>query len=565
MALPLKPKRLVQNGLVAHYAPIRQRNLLKWSENFSKSEWNKSNTTVNVLPMVVPDGNFINVSEVIPTVLNGSVNQSFSCDPINKTFTLSIWLKSNVNHTATIKIQNTDATQAVEAYINVTTTWQRFTIKKTFTSSSTLVRFLLWPGAYGGSTNSVYAWGAQLELSPSATTYQRTTDLQTVWNQKQENMSVTNLVANGNFANGTSGWSASTASTNTASNNILSNIGDGTNASVRTNGTTNIACAIGKKIYIKAKLTVKNSVTAGIILYVGTTGVGGKEVTRQLTPIQDIQYKLSGIVTLDSNDVGNIQPRCYHYYADAATANGKVMEVQQVFSVDLTSLFGAGNEPQTVQQCDEMFSNWFDGSIRMNLNRYNGMLGSTSAVDVNDPTYDGTGLSFGGDDYVNIGNIGKEMRTCQIVFYTPIVINKDSVGQTLINFINGEGTLTLGSGTSALTNEVIHVQCGSGLRCGWCSTIDSISIGWHVVEIIWDGTKYRILLDGAEKPITIAGTPVVLTVNALQLGRQFNGSSYFTGKQAEIFISDRSLTDAELAQNRAYFRQECARLGVILP
>ena len=171
-----------------------------------------------------------------------------------------------------------------------------------------------------------------------------------------------NIVQGGNFPS-TSGWSA-TASTNTVSNNILSNAGDGTNASARVNGTTSIACVIGKKIYIKAKLTIKNSVASGLILYVGTTGIGGKEVVRQLIPTQNIQYTLSGIVTLDANDVGNIQPRCYHYYVDAATANGKVMEVQQVFAVDISTL------PVEIQSMSDANIKslldtfpWFDGAL----------------------------------------------------------------------------------------------------------------------------------------------------------------------------------------------------------
>ena len=211
-----------------------------------------------------------------------------------------------------------------------------------------------------------------------------------------------------------------------------------------------------------------------------------------------------------------------------------------------------------------MFS-WFDGSIRMNLNRYNGMLGSTSAVDVNDPTYDGTGLSFGGDDYVNVGNIGKEMRTLQIVFYTGSVINKDSVSQCLVNTGATTGFINLGATTALLTNEIISIGDAEIGRNGWCSNTDSISIGWHILEIVWNVNKYRIILDGIEKQITTANQILILLINSLQLGRMSNNSAFFNGKQAEIFISDRSLTDAELAQNRAYFRQECARLGVTLP
>ena len=230
-------------------------------------------------------------------------------------------------------------------------------------------------------------------------------------------------------------------------------------------------------------MRVTNSVTSNMKIYVLSTGMTSILTTPINNPVINTWYLHSGVLTCGAGGTSNLTIAPIAVYADATTANGKVMEVQEVFSVDLTSLFGAGNEPQTVQQCDEMFSNWFDGSIRMNLNRYNGMLGSTSAVDVNDPTYDGTGLSFGGDDYVGIGNIGKEMRTCHIVFYTPSVINKDSAGKALTAF-SGTDIISLfvGSVTSAYTNEIITIYMLNNGRVSWGSDTENISIGWHLLE-----------------------------------------------------------------------------------
>ena len=49
-----------------------------------------------------------------------------------------------------------------------------------------------------------------------------------------------------------------------------------------------------------------------------------------------------------------------HRYVDAATANGKVMEVQKVLSINLTATFGAGNEPSLGER-NLLFNNYFEG------------------------------------------------------------------------------------------------------------------------------------------------------------------------------------------------------------
>jgi len=116
--------------------------------------------------------------------------------------------------------------------------------------------------SYLGTGNYIYIWGAQLELNSSATTYQKTTDLQTLWNKKLDNVSVTNIVTNGNFAS-TSGWSTSTASFS-VNNNTASVVATAQYGQIYKSITTNI----NNKYYVKANL--KTDISNIVRLSVGS-------------------------------------------------------------------------------------------------------------------------------------------------------------------------------------------------------------------------------------------------------------------------------------------------------
>ena len=568
MALPLKPKRLVP-GAIAHYTPIKNRNLIKWSEDFSNAVWGKNNITVTQNNAISPNGS-LTATLIVPTTstnaktldttsfLPASHYKSIYCKTSGYRYIQINWGSGFSLAYANFDIIDgivTLQSGCIAKIVDVGNGWFRISTNVTSNSVTTAHGYTIISASNstrgssmtGDGTSGIYIWGAQLELSTSATTYQRTSDLQTLWNQKQENMSVTNIVTNGNFPS-TSGWSFND-SIGSVVNNEASFIGSAQYANIL----QSISSIVGNKYYIRA--TVKSSVTNARLISVNLGVAGVNHDGSNL-------YKNLSAVGTATNNTFNLAIQ------DTRTSGWDLVFVKKFIAINLTSLFGAGNEP-TQQQCDEMFSSWFDGSIRMNLNRYNGMLGSTSAVDVNDPTYDGTGLSFGGDDYVNVGNIGKEMRTLQMVFYTPSVINKDSVSQCLLSTgQSNDGSLFTGSATGLLTNEIIIISSGttaSDGRSGWCDATANISIGWHILDVVWDGSKYIFILDGIKKTTTTANTPIVLACPNLKIGTNFLNATYFNGKQAEILLYERSLADAELAQNRAYFRQECARLGVTLP
>lgn len=173
-----------------------------------------------------------------------------------------------------------------------------------------------------------------------------------------------NLVTNGNFANGTTGWSASGA-TNTVANNTLTNTASGVAVSGFLYGTA-FAPAIGDKLYLrsKQKVTNTNSILMRLYVYDGTASIVAQD---QVNPTINTQYLMSGVITTTRLSSHNLY--MFHQYVDAATANGKVMEVQEVMLINLATLFGAGNEP-TAAWCDANFPLWFDGYLsRMSMSQ----------------------------------------------------------------------------------------------------------------------------------------------------------------------------------------------------
>jgi hypothetical protein len=173
----------------------------------------------------------------------------------------------------------------------------------------------------------------------------------------------TNIVTEGNFPSAT-GWSA-TNSTLSANNNTLSDTCNGTGTYGTCNQITTTAVASGKKVYIKALIKVTN-VSCGNIRLQITGSTGGVTVTLKdiSSPVNGTQYSLSGIVTFNETYSGNVRVTGTHVYADAATANGKVMEVQEVMGIDISTLpaeIQAMSDANIKAFCDTI--PWFDGTM----------------------------------------------------------------------------------------------------------------------------------------------------------------------------------------------------------
>lgn len=176
-----------------------------------------------------------------------------------------------------------------------------------------------------------------------------------------------NAITNGNFNSGSTGWSA-TSATISASNNILTVTATGAGASPYALTTSTLAVSSGKKIFIAAKMLVTNSSCNSLdINAIGSTGGTLTSVVIKTLPTINQQYIISGVLTTPADFSGNYRVRFYQKYADAATANGKVMQLQEAFIIDLTSLYGTGNEPSAAD-CANIFR-FVDGTTQPNFSK----------------------------------------------------------------------------------------------------------------------------------------------------------------------------------------------------
>lgn len=170
-----------------------------------------------------------------------------------------------------------------------------------------------------------------------------------------------NAIVNGDFANGTTGWGA-VYSTNSVSNKILSNTGNGTNSAPILDRTTLTPVVVGSNYFYKIRLRVTNANCTQIILFLdGSVSGSDKPVATVSSPVQNNWYDLYIINTPPNDATGNLRIVARHYYADAATANGKVMEVDGNIGVFAIPLTGTPYESYTADQMNALVTMYFEG------------------------------------------------------------------------------------------------------------------------------------------------------------------------------------------------------------
>jgi len=162
-----------------------------------------------------------------------------------------------------------------------------------------------------------------------------------------------NIIKNGNFSNGMTNWSTA-SSTASVSNNTLSITGSGADNTPRANYDGVKLYSLNHKYYIKASARVITDSCRRLIHR--TFGASPTDTTIEY-PVQNTWYTMSNVFTVASEPT-SVQ-YFGHSYVDATTAVGKVMELKEVIAIDLTAMFGVGNEP-TKEWCDANI-NYFNG------------------------------------------------------------------------------------------------------------------------------------------------------------------------------------------------------------
>lgn len=160
-----------------------------------------------------------------------------------------------------------------------------------------------------------------------------------------------NLIQNGNFANGVSGWTSGDSTIN-ANNNVLNCVGNGSSDNPRFY--QNIGVSKAQKLYVRLKFKINSSVCSK-----ATIGFEGSTNTIVDNPEINKDYTFSKLHQLVTNG-SNVYFVIRHHYADAITANGKIMEVKEVEVIDMGKDSTNPLYNLTQAQMDVKFDNWSD-------------------------------------------------------------------------------------------------------------------------------------------------------------------------------------------------------------
>lgn len=161
-------------------------------------------------------------------------------------------------------------------------------------------------------------------------------------------LTATNLVLNGNFALSAGGVANSWTLTSTTLNSVVNNVQKFTANASGGNLRQSILTITGHKYYYSVYVKADSSLVRlnnGLALY-PHSGSGIFERLRYI----------------DTSSVNGFpHPGLYDDRASGWTE----VSVQNSIFIDLTDLFGAGNEP-SIGECDRLFANWFNGTRGLN-------------------------------------------------------------------------------------------------------------------------------------------------------------------------------------------------------
>lgn len=199
------------------------------------------------------------------------------------------------------------------------------------------------------------------------------TDIPAQLEEKVQNFKIKNEVVNGDFNTNTSGWIAENTSISTISGK-MNIIGNGSSVLCRARQENIKKPTIGTKIYIRATCKVTNSEAARLNLIL-REGLAGTVFAEPIitSPLISVEYVLSAIGSININLINPLSLIVNHQYASAGVSTGKIMEVDKVLFVDLTNIFGTGNEP-TKLEMDELMkvipNGWWDGELSLTQKQY---------------------------------------------------------------------------------------------------------------------------------------------------------------------------------------------------
>lgn len=532
----LKPQGLVRNGLVAEYRFDESKNLLKYSQQFDNAAWTKTDCAIAANDTAAPDGTTTADKVTLTVGAAQSIAGTYTVVAAT-TYTFSIWVKlgtATALKYAIYDVSNSGDIVAATSY-SATTSWARYAITFTTPAGCTSVSIRPVKDSAQDNGTTAWIWGAQLEAGSVARTYYPTTDKQLLmdYSRPRKNLLLpnqANACEDGTIdGHGATGATVSVESTiywqgskslKVVTNNAAADEGYYTypyifnllpsttyTATVRVRGSGTIRLQLSER---------KDDTTV-----VGTT-------TSSTYTLSDEWQEVSISRTLGASG------RCAIIRITTPTKQAATFYVDGL-QLEEGSTATAWEAPPNI-----------------------GICGSTTGSDTNDPTYTGEGASFTTDDYIACPNIST-INTTITVFYTSQITTANG-GGTLFSFTSGAttfGGIMFSAGTSAWDDEVITYFNHGGKTAYRAGTI---AAGWHILVTRWNGTKYDLILDGVNLATSTDGTPAPVTNGtAYKIGARSSPAVYLSGVVAFHAVYNRSISNVEESQNRAYLKSYLLR------
>ena len=332
--------------------------------------------------------------------------------------------------------------------------------------------------------------------------------------------SVNQIVQNGNFADGTTKWTGSRGVLS-ASGNTLSITGDGVSPNITIYQDTIYAVRIGNKLYYRIKVRVTDSLCSKIQPYIHDTGFHTVVNLQAITsPVINQWYTSQGVATIPSDNTGNVRVAITSTYADAATANGKVMQVQEAMTIDMTA---EGLSALTADEMNTRFPNWLPYGTNSTLPvriQSKDALGVVQS-EVNTPT----GITLRSVDTVKDKfNVGTGVETQEVGVDTDIsgtdYASIDTATYTNVDVVKTTAFALATAGTAAIDGKTRYFdKDGKELTEVAQANIDLVaSVGkyyYHTDKTIW-----AIVANGAYADIATARTGLGTTSLNYQLAKE---------------------------------------------
>ena len=193
--------------------------------------------------------------------------------------------------------------------------------------------------------------------------------------EKVQNFKLKNEVVNGDFSNGIGGWTVSVSSGNISDENqkLKFTCNGSFNFGQTEYFIPNLIAIENHRYYFRTKVKEMSGLASSIALRFSVLGGGSISTINTINnPLSNVDYNLSGIVVV-KNQTGQSRMLIRSNYETQAVASNKIFLIDNCLVVNLTPIFGLGNEP-TKEEMDELMkvipNQWWDGELSLTQKQF---------------------------------------------------------------------------------------------------------------------------------------------------------------------------------------------------